>query len=519
MSLVSGTNYTTEIINGARNAVVNGNLNSWSTGSTFTAVDSGDTVADRFKITKLNAAVVDVLRSTDVPTFAETGAHSSYSLHVDITTSDASVDAGDAFGVRHTLSGSDYARLSGSDATLTFWVKGDVTGTHCMSFRNSGSDRSYVTEYTISTTDTWEKKTMTIPLSETGGTWDYTSGEGLIIEWSMMCGTTWQTTADAWQTGLYFATANQVNVMAGLNNFRIAQVQFEKGITATTFDVSSHIALSGDTMTGSLTIESATPSLITKTTGTTGYHAWSLRDSSGYWRMQLGADLTNNKMKLIYTDATNTQKCRLELDNDGLASIYNTTGTTAPTTPTADNNLTPKKYVDDNFLGITATAADSLELNGKTSTSASTVSTIVERNTSGDLFCRLLRQDYATTNASPVYFLAQNAVGNGADNYARPSTKLQVVTALAGSIGTGAVGSYAFLARAISAATFTAGSSYAGSGLRYAAIGGDNSVLDTGTDGNLQISIGATPAGTWKAMGTATAQGSYEHASLFLRIS
>jgi len=76
---------------------------------------------------------------------------------------------------------------------------------------------------------------------------------------------------------------------------------------------------------------------------------------------------------------------------------------------------------------------------------ANTASKVVKRNSSGDIFVRLLRSEYATTTTTPNYFLVQHAVGAGADNYARPSTLAQVKAALgempASSISTSVLGS------------------------------------------------------------------------------
>lgn len=80
----------------------------------------------------------------------------------------------------------------------------------------------------------------------------------------------------------------------------------------------------------------------------------------------------------------------------------------------------------------------------------------------------------------------------------------------------GAVGTYAFLSQATATATnITAGTTYAGSGLRYAGFHG------TGEDAStwFTTNLGSTPSGTWMAMGTVTKSGSEIRATLFLRVS
>jgi hypothetical protein len=81
----------------------------------------------------------------------------------------------------------------------------------------------------------------------------------------------------------------------------------------------------------------------------------------------------------------------------------------------------------------------------------------------------------------------------------------------------GAVGTYAFLGSP-SGASFTAGSSYAGSGLRYAGLSNDNYAVTCSQ--NFQPAFvkaaGGTPSGTWQAMGTVAGTG-YQSATLFIR--
>ena len=101
-------------------------------------------------------------------------------------------------------------------------------------------------------------------------------------------------------------------------------------------------------------------------------------------------------------------------------------------------------------------------------------------------------------------------------------TTAQVLSATAGA-SVGAVGTYAFLnGRDGRYASFTAGSTYAGSSLRYAGLSAG--IYEYGSQGPMYWSTGATPAGTWRAMGTAIPfhdSNAYSHitGTLFLRIS
>lgn len=222
---------------GRRNAIINGNFDIWQRGTSFAAASNNDFTADRWKYKKTGAIVHTVSQSSDVPTYAESGILSNYSLHLDVTTADTSLAASDYSQVRYRVEGYDYAQLAGGNATLSFWVKGAKTGVHCIAIKNSGSDRTYVSEYTIAVANTWEKKEIIVPITETGGTWDYTNGIGLTIDFVLAAGSNYHTTADSWQTGNYYCTSSQVNEGDSTsNNFRIAQVQLERGDIATPFE-------------------------------------------------------------------------------------------------------------------------------------------------------------------------------------------------------------------------------------------------------------------------------------------
>ena len=79
-----------------------------------------------------------------------------------------------------------HLEYGGSDAvtcTLSFYVRANITGTYCIALINDGTNnRQFVTEYTINSANTWERKTITIP-GDTGGTWN---SNGLRIAWSLV---------------------------------------------------------------------------------------------------------------------------------------------------------------------------------------------------------------------------------------------------------------------------------------------------------------------------------------------
>jgi hypothetical protein len=239
-----------------RNKIIGGDftINPWQRGTSFAALSAAvvNYTADRFNYFQTAAGgVVSILKTTDAPTVAQAGLFTQHCLHVDVTTADTSIAVTEIHQVVQLIEGLNAASFGFGQAgtrnvTLSFWHKHTKTGVHCISIRNSTSDRSYVVEYTQDVTDTWEKATITIPV-DTSGTWLYDTGIGLRLAFALSAGTNFQTTANTWQTGNFIATVNQVNNLDNVaNNFKIALVQLEAGSTATAFetrDVGTELAL------------------------------------------------------------------------------------------------------------------------------------------------------------------------------------------------------------------------------------------------------------------------------------
>jgi hypothetical protein len=129
-----------------------------------------------------------------------------------------------------------FGTASPSQLTISFWVNSALAGAYTGAIVDSTGGRSYPFAYTINATNTWEQKTVTLT-ADTSGTWGSTNGTGLYLEWSLMCGSTYQGTANTWQSANYRGTSAQVNWMATSGNtFYVTGVQLEKGSTATSFD-------------------------------------------------------------------------------------------------------------------------------------------------------------------------------------------------------------------------------------------------------------------------------------------
>jgi hypothetical protein len=222
------------------NLVINGALEVWQRGTAFTAIPTATYSADRWLYHKAGTMVHTINRSSDVPTVTQAGQNFNYSVNLNLTTSDTSLAATDMCSFTQWIEGYNYKQLAGQKFTLSFWVKATVAGTYCVAFRNNGNgtlpDRSYVSEYVVNAANAWEKKTITCQSVPSGGTWDYQNGKGLGITFTLAAGTTFQTTQNAWQTGNYIATANQVNGTNGNTNIYLTGIKLEVGDLATEFN-------------------------------------------------------------------------------------------------------------------------------------------------------------------------------------------------------------------------------------------------------------------------------------------
>lgn len=228
------------------NGVMNGAFNVWQRGTFFSSASHNTVTADRWRYQKSGAMVHDISRSTDVPSLADAGRIFDYSILIDCTTVDSSLAASDYAALVHRIEGYEWAAFAQRALILSFWVKATKTGTYCVGLVNSGGNRSYVGEYTINVTDTWEYKTVTVSASPSAGTWDYVDGTGIALYFTLAAGSSLQTTAGSWQTtgAAAFASSSQVNACDNTaNNFRLAAVQLQVGSTASEFE---HVSFAFD---------------------------------------------------------------------------------------------------------------------------------------------------------------------------------------------------------------------------------------------------------------------------------
>lgn len=217
-----------------RNKIINGKMEIAQRGTSFPAAAFGAYTLDRWAYASVGSVVATISQQADAPVSNEFQS----SLRATITTADTSIAPGDYALLTQRVEGFNVRDLIGRTFTLSFWVRSSKTGTHCVSLGNAGGNRSLVLEYTVIATNTWEFKTITVTGGLiTAGTWDWTIGIGINLRFIMASGTTYQSTAGAWQVGDFLGTSNQVNCLDTVGNiFAITGVQLEVGSVATPFE-------------------------------------------------------------------------------------------------------------------------------------------------------------------------------------------------------------------------------------------------------------------------------------------
>ena len=248
-AILDASGGTTTSINGytptasnmaGRNRIINGDMridqrnagasSNFGTGGEYSTVDRWQTFENTGG-SATNQQVVD----------APAGFYNSLKVTV---TSSATPSAAEFFQLRQAIEGYNIADLgwgtaSAKTVTLSFWVKSSLTGQFGGSVGNNVSTfYSYPFNYTISSANTWEYKTITISGS-TAGTWASTNEVGLNLYFNLGCGSNLLNTANTLYSGgtLYRGSTGDTNLVATNGaTWQITGVQLEVGSVATPFE-------------------------------------------------------------------------------------------------------------------------------------------------------------------------------------------------------------------------------------------------------------------------------------------
>ena len=212
-----------------RNFIIDGDFTQWPDG---TAATTNSSWKSALWFGRPDIGTVEFSRSTDVPTATQSGHRSAYSFKVDCTAT-GSLASGTKLKLYYWMSGHDYAHLHRQPFVFSFWVKSYQTGTHTCGFQNSAGSRTYIAEYTVTASATWERKTIAVPAESSDSGWLFTEADkGLGVIFGLAVGSAQQTAAGSWTAGNYNGSSNTQNITSSTNNYiNIAQLMLTRGTT------------------------------------------------------------------------------------------------------------------------------------------------------------------------------------------------------------------------------------------------------------------------------------------------
>ena len=221
-----------------KNIIINGDMSQAQRSTSVSSLTSSSTyqTIDRYATELGSNGTWTQSQSTDVPT----GQGFAKSLKMDCT----STGSGGYLHITQRFEGQNLQYLkkgtsSAESLTLSFWVKSAKTGTYIAEFRDIDNTRNISKSYSISSADTWEKKTITFP-GDTSGAFGNDNGSSLELNLWLAAGSgnTSGTLQTNWGSQVAANRAvGQVNLGDSTSNdWYITGIQLEAGTSASDFE-------------------------------------------------------------------------------------------------------------------------------------------------------------------------------------------------------------------------------------------------------------------------------------------
>lgn len=225
-----------------RNIIINGDMSvsqraTSSTGQT----GSGIKTVDRMRLSTGGDMTFTVAQASEAPT----GQGFSKSYKVTSTTGDSSLTSAQyniPLQMRmegSMLQGIKKGTSNAESLTVQFWIYATVTGTYVLELVDDDNNRYVSKTYTVSSSNTWEKKTITYP-ADTTGAFNNDNNKSMTINFWGGAGTNFtsgslQTTWGAEDNTT--RASGQVNAFASNNDvWQITGLQMELGTNASDFE-------------------------------------------------------------------------------------------------------------------------------------------------------------------------------------------------------------------------------------------------------------------------------------------
>ena len=234
---------TNSQISGRRNIIINGDLRIAQRATSASSLSSGTSYdsIDRYKTQIVNAGTWTISQSSTAPTDQGFG----NSLKMDCTAADTSLGADDFLVVQQVTEAQNlqylkYGTSSAESITMSFWVRSNKTGTYSIWLFADDNSKTISAPYTISSADTWEKKTITFA-GDTASSITNDNGQGIRVYFVLAAGSNWTsgTTPTTWQSDSKSIRAPEqtVNLADSTSNeWYVTGIQIEAGSQATPFE-------------------------------------------------------------------------------------------------------------------------------------------------------------------------------------------------------------------------------------------------------------------------------------------
>jgi len=232
-----------------RNLIINGDMQVAQRATSATTVTGAGVynTLDKWKLWEATTGNFTTEQSSEAPD----GFGSSIKCAVTTAETDLSTDRYACIGQiieAQNLQPLGYGTSSAKNVTISFWVRSSKTGTYSICLdKDDSTTYHYVKEYTISSANTWEKKTITVEpdsnIQASAGAINNDNGKGFRLFINLAWGSNYAGATDGvWSSNQnHFATSNQVNWMDSTSNdFYLTGVQLEVGSVATPFEHRSY---------------------------------------------------------------------------------------------------------------------------------------------------------------------------------------------------------------------------------------------------------------------------------------
>jgi len=232
---------------GNKNLIINGAMNVAQRGTTSSITSgTGNFGPDRFRFQINDLGTWELSQSTTVPS----GQGFSNSLKLNCTTADTSVAAASYLVLQQRIEGQNLQQLkwgtsSAEKLTWSFWIRSTKTGTISIEFQHKNSSSAYYNRgstFTIDSSNTWEKKTISVP-ANTAQNIINDNSDGLYVTFWLTAGSNW--TGGTFNTSAYVTGgAANTRVSSSIvnhadstsNEIYLTGVQLEIGDVATAFE-------------------------------------------------------------------------------------------------------------------------------------------------------------------------------------------------------------------------------------------------------------------------------------------